>query len=33
MIQKWIINHPFVVVSLIAKDTILVRDKITGKKD
>ena len=29
MIQKWIIKHPSVVASPIAKDTILVRDKIT----
>ena len=32
MIQKWIIKHPSVVASPIAKDTILVRDKFTGKK-
>ena len=33
MIQKWIIKHPSVVASPIAKDTILVRDKLIGKKD
>ena len=33
MIQKWIIKHPSVVVSPIVKDTILVRDKLTGKKN
>ena len=33
MIQNWIIKHPSVVASPIAKDTILVRDMITGNKD
>ena len=33
MIHEWIIKHPFVVVSPIAKDTILVRDELTGKKN
>ena len=33
MIQKWIIKHPSVVVSPIVKDTILVRDKLTGKQN
>ena len=33
MIQKSIIKHPSVVASPIAKDTILVRDKLTGKKN
>ena len=33
MIQKWIIKHPYVVSSPIAKNTMLVRDKLTGKKD
>ena len=32
MIQKWIIKHLSVVASPIAKDTLLVRDKLTGKK-
>ena len=32
MIQNWIIKHPSVVVSLFAKYTILVRNKLTGKK-
>ena len=33
MIQEWIIKHPSVVASPIVKDTILVRDKFTGKKN
>jgi len=33
LIQNWIIKHPSVVASPIAKDTILVRDMITGNKD
>ena len=33
MIQELIIKHPSVVASLIVKDTILVRDKLTGKKN
>ena len=33
LIQNWIIKHPSVVESPIAKDTILVRDMITGNKD
>ena len=33
LIQNWIIQHPSIVASPIAKDTILVRDKLTGKKD
>ena len=33
MIQKWIIKHPSVVASPISEDTILVRDKLTGKKE
>ena len=32
MIQEWIIKHPSVVASPIVKDTILVRDKLAGKK-
>ena len=32
MIQKWIIKHPSVVASSIAKEKILVRDNLTGKK-
>ena len=32
MIHEWIIKHPFVVVSPISKDTILVQD-VTGKKN
>ena len=32
VIQEWIIKHPSVVASPIVKDTILVRDKLTGKK-
>ena len=32
MIQEWIIKHLSVVVYPITKDTILVRDKLTGKK-
>ena len=32
MIQNWIIKHPSVVTSSIAKDIILVRDMITGNK-
>ena len=33
LIQNWIIKHPSVVASPIAKGTILVRDMITGNKD
>ena len=33
LIQKWIIKHPSVVASHIVKDTILVRDMISGNKD
>ena len=33
MIQEWIIKHPSVVASHIVKDTILVRDKLTGKQN
>ena len=33
LIQNWIIQHPSIVASPIAKDTILVRDKLTGRKD
>ena len=33
MIQEWIIKHPSVVASPIVKDTILVRDELTGKKN
>ena len=33
LIHNWIIKHPSVVASPIAKDTILVRDMITGNKD
>ena len=33
MIQERIIKHPSVVVSPIVKGTILVRDKLTGKKN
>ena len=33
MIQEWILNHPSVVASPIAKYTILVRSKLTGKKN
>ena len=33
MIQEWIIKHPSVVASPIAKDTILVCDKLIGKKN
>ena len=33
MIQNWIIKHPSVVAYPIAKDTILVRDMISGNKD
>ena len=33
LIQNWIIKHPSVVASHIAKDTLLVRDMITGNKD
>ena len=33
MIQEWIIKHPSVVASHIVKDTILVCDKLTGKKN
>ena len=33
MIQEWIIKHPAVVSFPIVQDTILVRDKLTGKKN
>ena len=33
MIQEWIIKYPSVVASPIVKDTILVRDELTGKKN
>ena len=33
LIQNWIIKHPSVIASPIAKNTILVRDMITGNKD
>ena len=33
MIQEWIIKYPSVVASPIVNDTILVRDKLTGKKN
>ena len=32
MIQQWIIKHPSVVAYIIVKYTILVRDKLLGKK-
>ena len=33
MIQEWIIKHSSVVASHIAQDTILVRDRLTGKEN
>ena len=33
IIQEWIIKYPSVVASPIAQDTILIRDKLTGKKN
>ena len=33
MVQEWIIKYPSVVASPIVKDIILVRDKLTGKKN
>ena len=33
MIQEWIIKHPYAVAYLVTKYTILVCDKLIGKKN